>query len=58
MNTPDAAQTSAQAFTRRELKAMRTLRARYQESLHLFDQKVQAELRFLRWLHQSGRIAP
>jgi hypothetical protein len=38
--------------------ALYTLRARYGESRDLFSPREMAHLRFLRWLIQSGRLAP
>lgn len=44
-------------FTPAEQRALRTLRARYQQDRDLFSPSEFARLRFLRWLIQSGRLA-
>ena len=44
-------------FTQGEQRALRTLRARYQQDHDLFSPPELARLRFLRWLVQTGRLA-
>lgn len=46
------------AFTGPQQRALSILRLRYQQDHDLFADPELARLRFLRWLHQSGRLAP
>ncbi len=45
-------------FSRRELRALRTLRAHYAQDRDLFSDDELARLRFVRWLYQAGRLRP
>ena len=44
-------------FTGVEQRALRALRACYQQDRDLFGSRELAHLRFLRWLYQTGRVA-
>jgi hypothetical protein len=50
--------TSTTAFTQEEQRALRKLRTRYQQDADLFSQRELAHLCFLRWLFQTGQLAP
>lgn len=41
-----------------ERLALQRLRVRYQQDHDLFSGREFAHLRFLRWLHRSGRLIP
>ena len=43
-------------FSRRELRALRTLRAHYRQDRDLFRSDELARLRFVRWLYHTGRL--
>jgi hypothetical protein len=49
---------SITTFSPAEQQALETLRASYPRDPDLFSEKERAHLRFLRWLYQSGRLAP
>lgn len=44
------------AFTTAERRTLRALRSRYQEDNDRFSDREMARLRFIRWLHQTGRV--
>ena len=48
---------AAPVFARAERATLRQLRARYRAGRDLFDVQELARLRFIRWLHQIGRLA-
>jgi hypothetical protein len=50
-NAPPAA-----LFTQQEKQALRLLQARYRHDQDLFTERERAQLRFMRWLHRSGRL--
>jgi hypothetical protein len=41
-----------------ERHALHTLRERYQHDHDFFSARELARLRFLRWLYETGRVAP
>jgi hypothetical protein len=43
-------------FSDQERLAFQTLRARYEEDHDRFTERERARLRFLRWLHEAGRL--
>ena len=49
---------TAPVFTPAQRAALRQLRARYRAGRDLFTAPELARLRFLRWLFQTGRLAP
>ncbi len=55
-----AAPTTKQTgtFSRAERRALRALRARYLQDRDLFSSYELARLHFMRWLYQTGRLAP
>ena len=59
MATPmQTTKPSGPAFTARELRTLRALRARYHKDRDLFTPREAARLHFIRWLVQSGRLIP
>lgn len=54
--TPYSAPTPT--FSPAEQHSLRILRARYQLSRDFFSLRELASLRFVRWLYQTGRLAP
>jgi hypothetical protein len=56
--TTEIATTSRQSrFTRAERRALQALHTRYQEDAGLFSRQERAQLLFLRWLVQTGRLS-
>ena len=49
--------TAATTFTPLERRALRSMRARYQKDPDLFSNEERDQLRFLRWLCQTGRLS-
>jgi hypothetical protein len=47
---------SSPSFSDDEMAVFERLRARYQEAQDTWSEHELAHLRFLRWLHQSGRL--
>jgi hypothetical protein len=54
---PAPAPASTPDFTSREWRDLVTLRQRYQQDHDLFSPQELARLRFLRWLHETGKLA-
>lgn len=50
------APSSLPALTSQEWVALLVLRRRYREGQDLWDARELAHLRFLRWLHNAGRV--
>jgi hypothetical protein len=48
----------AVTFSTSERRALRALRARYQQNRDLFSTRELAYLRFLRWLYRTGQLVP
>jgi hypothetical protein len=54
--TPQTAPTrTLSAFTSAERRRLQALRRRYHQDSDLFSTRELAHLRFLRWLHRTGR---
>ena len=45
-------------YTRAEWDSLCALRTRYQQDADLLSERERAHVRFLRWLHQTGRLDP
>ncbi|HLJ67458.1 MAG TPA: hypothetical protein VKX16_08865 [Chloroflexota bacterium] len=58
MATETPGTTTTASLTLAERRSLRSLRRRYQENHDLFSRQELARLGFLRWLVQSGRVAP
>ena len=58
MTTQTSTTAHATTFTRREWRALRALRERYRQDRDLINARVQARLRFVRWLYCTGRLMP
>jgi hypothetical protein len=58
MRTQLPAAAPAATFTVEECCALYSLRAHYSQHRDLFEDLELARLRFLRWLHRTGRVAP
>jgi hypothetical protein len=57
--TPPALSTPAtSAFSPAQWWALHRLRRRYWSGYELFSGQEQARLRFVRWLHRTGRLTP
>jgi hypothetical protein len=55
--TPQTAVTTPTGrFTRAEQRALRAFRTRYQQDADPFTNRERAQVAFLRWLYQSGRL--
>lgn len=54
MSTGTTTQSTTTTFTRTERRALRAVRARFQDNYDLFSAHELARLRFLRWFHHSG----
>lgn len=57
-NTNPSISNTEAAESVEHVGALHALRARYLESRDLFNPRETAHLRFLRWLVQTGRLAP
>jgi hypothetical protein len=51
-----ATNTSAPTFTASERRILRALRTRYSVDNDRFTARERAQLSFLRWLYQTGRL--
>ena len=58
MTTSTGPPAPTTTFTRAEWRALRVLRARYQQDRDLLSERERTHLRFLRWLYETGRLAP
>lgn len=57
MTTTGSATTTTSPFSSREQAALHALRARFPQGHELFSPQELAQLCFLRWLYQTGRLA-
>ena len=58
MTMPTGSPAPTTTLTPAERHTLRVLRARYQQDRDLFSERERAHLRFLRWLYETGRLAP
>ena len=58
MTTQTLTSDMTSMFTAAQRQALHALRDRYQQERDLFSTRELARLRFLRWLHDHGRLAP
>jgi hypothetical protein len=58
MTTPTRSPAPTTPLTRAEWHTLRVLRARYQQDRDLLSERERAYVRFLRWLYETGRLAP
>lgn len=56
MTTETTTTTKTSSFTSVERSALQALRARYRQDHDLFSTRELAQLRFFRWLHETGRL--
>ena len=49
--------TEVTTFTQIEKRALRSMRSRYQKDPDLFSSRERDQLRFMRWLYQTGRLS-
>ncbi|HZS88512.1 MAG TPA: hypothetical protein VFE42_13635 [Chloroflexota bacterium] len=57
MTTQAASPDIASPFAPDEWQRLQTMRMRYQQDHDLFSPREMERLRFMRWLHHSGRLA-
>ena len=58
MTTPTGSPAPTTPLTRAEWHTLHVLRARYQQDRDLLSERERAHVRFLRWLYETGRLAP
>ena len=58
MTTPTGSPAPTTTLTRAERHTLHVLRARYQQDRDLLSEHERAHVRFLRWLYETGRLAP
>ena len=58
MATPTGSPAPPTTFARAEWRTLRVLRVRYQQDRDLLSERERAHVRFLRWLYETGRLAP
>jgi hypothetical protein len=58
MTTQTLTSDMTSMFTAAQRQALYALRDRYLQERDLFSTRELARLRFLRWLHDRGRLAP
>jgi hypothetical protein len=58
MTPPALPAIATSAFSPAQLCALQRLRRRYWSGYELFSGQERAHLRFVRWLHRTGRLAP
>jgi hypothetical protein len=58
MTTPPRSPAAPTTFTPAQWHALRALRTRYHLDRDLWSERERAHLHFLRWIYQSGRLAP
>lgn len=57
MITKQLTDSMALTFTEAQLRRMHEMRERYQSGFDLFSERQKAQLGFLRWLYETGRLA-